>query len=324
MKRSEAEAVILNPHSKGGKGLRVWKSFLNSEFARSRSLEKIPVFDGSSSGVSKVELFTDLKNWTAKQLQSGRKNFVACGGDGTVNLAVNALRGTDACLGAIGLGSSNDFHKPFKKSGREKIMGIPTRLNFDRAYPHDLGLAEFNSESTYFAINSSIGLVAEANDFFNSPRKWFGTLKRASTPTAIWFAATRQFLKHKNLEVELQLLNHFSNSDISSRLSSTLTNLSVIKSPHFAGDFRYDVAPRSDDGQFGIHLCENMNALELLNTFTKLVRGRFSGLPKTSSFQCTSISLTASQAFALETDGEVRRTNAVKFKVLPKEILLCP
>ena len=38
-------------------------------------------------------------------------------------------------LGAIGLGSSNDFHKPFKQNNKN----VPIRLNFTEAIPHDLG-----------------------------------------------------------------------------------------------------------------------------------------------------------------------------------------
>ena len=54
-----------------------------------------------------------------KELSGGQKNIIAAGGDGTVNLILNALidEKTDKVdpginFGAIGLGSSNDFHKP--------------------------------------------------------------------------------------------------------------------------------------------------------------------------------------------------------------------
>ena len=79
-------------------------------------------------------------------LDDGIRTFIAAGGDGTVNALVDALvrlRGTialdDLTLGAIGLGSSNDAHKPVER----EIGGIPVRIDAQRALPRDVGIARW-------------------------------------------------------------------------------------------------------------------------------------------------------------------------------------
>ena len=75
-------------------------------------------------------------------------NCPSATGSGTVNGVLNAIlaQGADVTLGAIGLGSSNDFHKPFAKDKR--VGGAPVRLDASRAIRADVGRAVLTDRDT--------------------------------------------------------------------------------------------------------------------------------------------------------------------------------
>ena len=107
--------VLLNPNARRGQGrdrYRVVQPGIDELF-ETRVAETEPA--GNDGAVRAA-------------LDDGIRTFIAAGGDGTVNALIDALvrlRGTvaldDLTLGAVGLGSSNDAHKPIER----EIRGIP-------------------------------------------------------------------------------------------------------------------------------------------------------------------------------------------------------
>lgn len=316
-------ALILNPKAKAGKSSDSFQKLLTHEFIKEIGIPSAPRFDGTQSGG-----ITGLDGWITRQVRQGARNFVAAGGDGTVHSVVNALLRakqnlnlkTDMLtLGAIGLGSSNDFHKPFRAAGRSWIQGIPCRLDFENACPHDLGQVQTPQEnqSRVFAINASVGVTAEANWNFNEPGPLVKRLKAFSTDAAIIMTALRTILTYTNISVQIKADDRIA-KDI------TLTNLGIIKNAHFSGQMRYDLAPRNDDGMFAMHLCHNLNFLDMLSTLRALHQGKFRGRPKTESVFCKKLEIKAPLWFSIETDGEVFQTLEAHFTCLEKAMNLCP
>ena len=107
-------------------------------------------------------------------LLDGETDFAVAGGDGTVNALLNSILAVSAPanltrvrIGALGLGSSNDYHKPFV---REQFIGeIPCKLDFQNSYLRDIGCLTYESggrtRRRYFLANTSVGVTAEANLF---------------------------------------------------------------------------------------------------------------------------------------------------------------
>ena len=101
-----------------------------------------------------------LQGWVSGKIAEGARNFVAAGGDGTMNLALNALLNApgragiaspeELRFGAVGLGSSNDFQKPYVSDGRVEAGGIHCRLDFDRATAHDIGCMQAEEACRFF------------------------------------------------------------------------------------------------------------------------------------------------------------------------------
>jgi diacylglycerol kinase family enzyme len=310
-----AQAILLNPYANGGKGRSRWHDVLADARARELGLDQAQTYDRDPSGAAA---------WVLDQAQAGVRRFVAAGGDGTVHLALQALlaaqsaTGEGLALGAVALGSSNDFHKPFGAPGRECIGGRPARVDFSRAAAYDVGRVHVDDgPSRSFLINASVGATAEANFLFNNPGPVLRVLKRTWVDGAIFWAALSTLARFRNLEARIEIEGE-------GPCDVRLSNLGVVKNPCFSGGFRYDVPQRPDDGWFGVHLCKDLGKTGLVRTLVALGMGRFQGLPGASSRQARAVDVQADRPFAVETDGEVIRTRHARFHLLPGEILVCP
>lgn len=249
-------------------------------------------------------------------LASGVRTFVAAGGDGTVNAVIDALvrlRGDipleDLTLGAVGLGSSNDAHKP----NACEIEGIPLRLDVAGAEPRDVGFARWDGGERAFLVSASLGVTAAANGLFNRGDPVLRTLKRWWVDGAITWAAVRMLFGWHNVAATLVVDGEST--------AIALTNLGVAKTPWLSGGLRYDtpIEPR----RFAVNLCEDMGRWRTLRTLGALACGRFAGLPGTRSWSARGASLVLSGPCDLELDGEVVQASRVQFELLPERIRLC-
>ena len=138
--------------------------------------------------------------------QKERTLIVSAGGDGSVHYLVNHLLkdgkeyASNVTLGAIGLGSSNDFLKPFG----EKIKGIPVRINYSKGtLLHDTGMVTYMDDANleqrkFFIVNASVGVTAKANWNFNNPDYFLRFLKKQKTSSTIVYADNTNVRKHSN------------------------------------------------------------------------------------------------------------------------------
>lgn len=300
--------ILLNTICCGGKGLEKWNQIKNHILNSGTA-----VFRTNENG-----LIPKLKEY----IEKGETHFVAAGGDGTVNYLLNILVEIAAVdqlkkitLGAIGIGSSNDFHKPFCS----KIEGISVCIDFQNADYRDVGLITCETTNgeieKYFLINASVGITAHANYLFNNSDSILSNLKRVSTKSAILYAAIKTILAYKNLTANITINRE--------NFTTAITNLGITKNPHFSGDFCYDSPTDYTNGKFNVHLAYHMNKFEIVNLMKALIKGSFSKLKKTKSWQTDSIKIISKNKFAVEFDGEVVITNKVEFKILNKYIKVC-
>ena len=137
--------------------------------------------------------------------------IISAGGDGSANYILNALMKLEnidlkkITLGGIGLGSSNDFIKPKKRS----IQNVPVRLNFESVKLVDIGKLNYTQEDNqkttrYFIANSSMGVTAEANYLFNQNYGIIGFLKNKLTDLAIICAALKTIFTFRNYPISIE------------------------------------------------------------------------------------------------------------------------
>jgi diacylglycerol kinase (ATP) len=306
--------ILLNRNSNNGRAANRWdriKEKLEGKYALNASTV---VTDPS-----------ELNHKLEDEFVSGERLFVAAGGDGTVNLLVNALMDLEEnqrrqiVFGAIGIGSSYDFHKPHRNENLFK-NGIYYRLDSQNTISHNLGEVTFkdpfgNFRRRYFIINSSIGIVACANQLFNSGDKITNWLKKRWVNTAIWYAALRTLLIEPDISAEIIINDE--------KHSFSITNLGILINTHFSGNLKYDLPLSVQAEYLGVALCENMRPWERLAAIISLTKGRFKGRPKTRFWQAETIDIYPEKLTALELDGETYLARNIKIKLIHNALRVC-
>lgn len=310
--------ILLNKYANGTGGFNKWARLKAG--LEERHLGK---------DYSLITSFRKFRRDFDREWDGGERLFVAAGGDGTVNFLLNQMMQKERqarsqfILGAIGLGSSNDFHKSFSGNVKEHSNGngkVPIKLNFQKAVPHNVGLIEYKDmhyrwQSKYFIVNCSIGLVAQANYFFNSDDRVVNWLKSKWVEGTIWYSALETLFTAKNIPVRMRVGNE--------SVETELTTFSAFINPNVSGNFCYDfeISPQSD--YLGVALCERMGILSRVRTLLSMAKGRFVGLPKTRTWRAREIEISPAVPIALEMDGEVSLARQIRIKLLQGALRVC-
>ncbi len=264
----------------------------------------------------------DLNSCIEKLIkEDGVDFFISAGGDGSLNLILNEilnLTGKDSknyCLGAIGLGSSNDFLKPFNHI----INSIPVKINSNFKNLADAGKVNFinendDEESRYFIINASLGITADANLLFNQGDFFIRNMKSRFVGLTILYAALKTLINYKNKDVTLKTKND--------EHLIKLTNISLTKSPYISGSFHYNQSPGIDSGKFGFHCSHNMTKMEIIKTLYNLSNGKFPESEKRNTSFIDLLEVYSDNLLSLETDGEVQLGKNIVFSIIPKTIYI--
>lgn len=272
--------VVLNPNAHGGQARARWQ--------RVAHLVEGAVTEADCRGA----------------VARGCRSFIAAGGDGTVNAVLNAIvecKGgrplEEFTLGAVGLGSSNDFHKPFQRV----VGGIPLRIDAAGGALRDVGIVRWGDHARCFLLGVSFGTAARGNALFNRNDGW---LKRHWTGGAIAYAALRAIAEHRNVEAKEQ---------------EAFASLSVMKSQYLSGSFRFDTPVAPDDGLFAVNICGAMGRLGLLRVLYNLQHGRFAGATR----RAASVTIETEAPIPAEIDGEIVEGSRFEITLLPERIRVC-
>lgn len=300
-------AILLNPRANHGRAAHKWKTVENQ--VRKQLEDK-----ASSIDVWEV---TDPGHTVDTLVDAGYQMLIAAGGDGSVHYLLQEMMkypDKELLLGAIGLGSSNDFHKPF----RHTIHGVPLRILPELAKMQDVGCIQYVEESglrktRYFLINASMGVTANANWLFNHPDVILKHLKGRWVNLAILYAVVKTILQHRNRRLRLETEDFCT--------FGRFANLALLKSVHVSGGFFYDQTIHCDDGQLGLNVCEDISRKALLRVLYDLSRGVFSGKPGRLSAFIHQLQVdTMGNWLPLEMDGEVVMASDIHCNIIPQAL----
>ncbi|MEV0338159.1 diacylglycerol kinase family protein [Nocardia sp. NPDC050713] len=313
--------VILNPQSNAGTALRRWQPVERA--LRERHPGMTVELPADADQAVKLVL-THIETADGAKPEA----IVAAGGDGMVNLVLNAImdpetdrprRGAEElALGAIGLGSSNDFHKPVRPSAL--VDGVAVRVDAARAEAVDVGkatmlLPDGTRAVRYFLLNASMGLVAAGNDSFNNATGALAWLKSRNVEAAIVATALRNIATHRPLRLEVRGTDWTHTAPI--------TNIGVLKSVHFAGGMYYDTPVTRTDGRFDVNIWAAAGRLRVLGLIAGLYRGAFTGSPLAVCHRDTAVELRPERPVPLELDGEITVVESARLEVLPRALKVC-
>jgi len=306
--------ALVNPHAAGGNGRVRWERVRASVAALVGNLTTVLPADAR-----------EARDAVRRALLAGERDFIAGGGDGTVNLVVDALLAHVTVaerrrlrLGAVGLGSSNDFHKPHRPDGW--IGKVPVRLRFDRTVAHDVGRLRYlrpdgEWRCRRFILNASIGVTAEGNRRFNDDPA-VARAKRVHPDLGMAWAALAALFDGGPWPMRLA-------TDGGVPETARVTNLGIVKNPYFTGMLRYDSAYEPGNGEFDVHLLGDVSRPARVRAIAALCIGRFTGRPGTSSWRARRLSVSADQPFAVEGDGEIVITTHAEFSLDPRALAVC-
>ncbi|MBF6215982.1 hypothetical protein IU433_29675 [Nocardia puris] len=310
--------VVLNPHANAGAGLSRWEP-VESALRHRYSDVNVEMPADADQAVKLVRTAVDA---------GAPPVIAAAGGDGMVHLVLNALMdpATDrpragaenVALGAVGLGSSNDFHKPVAEESR--INGVPVRVDAASAEPVDIGkatltLSDGSTAVRYFLLNASVGLVAAGNHSFNHATGLVGWLKGRNVEAAIIATALRNIVTHRPLDIRVSGDNW--------TYAAPVTNVGVLKSVHFAGGMRYDTPVTRTDGMFDVNIWERAGRWQTVGLIAALYRGQFTGRPRTVCERASAVELRPAEVTPLELDGEITMVKSARLEVLPRALKVC-
>ncbi|MEW5924922.1 MAG: diacylglycerol kinase family protein [Candidatus Zixiibacteriota bacterium] len=304
---------MLNPFAGGGKAHEKWMR-IRPDIQNQLGFYEVYELDNRA----------EYRNIITKKINEGEREFIAAGGDGTINLLLNALAAAPDSilkqikLGAIGLGSSNDFHKPFRYDRMLKC--VPYRINFANTIQSDIGVVTYfdargKQNTRYWLVNSSIGITAEANLSFNTPNKILGYIKEHSTSGAILYAALSTLVRFRAREIGLKI-NGQSPEDI------FIENVAIVRNPYFSGNFHYSTPAEINAGCFHVHLVARQSIPRKLLTLWKLSRsGQNNGLTRVR--RASYLHISSREPLTLEFDGETVMAQEACFTLRNRMIQVC-
>ena len=230
------------------------------------------------------------------EVERGVEALVVCGGDGTVNLAVQALAGTETPLGVVPGGTGNDTaralgiprHDPVRAADRI-VAGRTRRIDLAR------------SGERYFVTVLAAGFDAMVNERANRMARPRGQLRY----TLAMLQELRAFTPlHYTLELD----------GVTRQLDAML--ISVGNSDSFGGGLRFTEGADLADGLLDVVLMKPVTKLDLVTTYPKVFRGTHVSHPQYERHRVRRVTV-ASPGVVAYADGE-------RFGALPLTVEVAP
>lgn len=298
---SMAWFVIVNPQSGGGKSSRKWPKI---EAALHRQ--------GIVFSVAFTREQGDAIKLVRAAIESGYRQIVAVGGDGTVNEVANGILkqqtvpSNEILLASIPIGSGNDW---------ARMYGLPK--NYERAihllknpvtFIQDAGKISWTAspEKQVRYFNNIAGFLFEA--FLTE--KTLSVNKSGFTGQFVYLISLLKYMfRFKASEVFVKGDNF-----------SEKGNLLLVT----VGIGRYNgggmnLVPRSlpNDGLLDITVADEISAGEILRNILKIYNGKIYSHPKIRHYQSRTLSFDGPAVLKIEADGEVLDSVPVKIEILP-------
>lgn len=290
--------VLINPVAGKGNGEKNWPA-----------IAKLLTKNNISFRFFFTRFKGHIKEIIQQQLQNGNHNFLICGGDGSLNEAVNASMNSsenlrqEIVLGVIPIGSGNDWSLTHSISTncsdavKQFANGIITN--------HDVGFAfpEHTLEKYYFINIAGVGydghVVKKIND----------TYPEIKPGKIIYlFTLLKELLFYKN-----QLAKIKSDKFI---LKEKMFSMSIAICKYNGGGMMQAPQAIYNDGLLTVNIIKNLSKWEVLLNLGGLKDGSYVNHKKVISLNTQKLSISAKEILS-EADGEFIGNSNIEFGIEP-------
>ncbi len=283
---------IVNPNAGGKTALRKWLAL--EQTLRNRNI----AYD-----VSLTERCGHGAEVAADAYWHNTDCIVAVGGDGTLNEVVNGILQNRTeklpLVGFVAAGSSNDFIKSFEGGNGTFLARLferkPRQVDVGKIECRD---GEGRPVTRYFLVNSTIGVVAGALEFFNRTSILTRTLKRISVDLAVIWSALNAIARHESRMYRIAI-------DGKESRSVLLTNLAVLRGSYFGGGMSYGDHAKAPQGRFNLVGIDDMSKFGRVGTLSRFYRGSILSHPRVWRGPAREILIEADRRSIIEADGEL-------------------
>lgn len=289
--------VILFYNPRSGSG--IFNANLDAIVERYQAAGYLIVPLRASDGLSLEEFLGSLDKDT---YQDEYYQIIAAGGDGSINICVNAMikAGIDLPLALFPAGTANDFAYYFDINKDIDLM-MDVALG-GRVMHADVGTIN----DKYFVNVAALGPAAELSQ--NTDPE----LKHKIGMLAYYMQTLKVLPKLKPITVKLETKDATYEEEmyfmvvINGKSAGTMRNLGS--------------ASEINDGLLDVYLFRNMNIVQLLPLFIKILKGEHDEDSKVLHFKTDNLRLTSNHHVSTDIDGEHGPTMPLTFGVMPKRL----
>ena len=232
----------------------------------------------------------------SRAVESGEKEIVCIGGDGTISEVVNGLAGRFVTLYFVPCGTGNDFVKVLNlpkdpvEAFAAQLAGTPRRIDAGRL------------NDRYFINVSGSGFDVEV--LRQAAR--FKRLGKGILPYLLGiFAALKNF---RALPVEIVLNGK--------TVKQEVTIFSVGNGCWIGGGMKAVPHAQPDDGLFDVVVADRFSRLAILRMLAKFIPGKHTSLPGIREFRCREITFRC-PGMVLDVDGELVPMDEARYEIIP-------
>lgn len=282
---------IVNPHSRSGKALEIWKKIEQTLINRNISYSyQFTEYIGHA-----VTLATEI---TSAASANDPITLIILGGDGTVNEVYNGIcNHNHITLGYIPTGSGNDFARGLNLP-RDPDMALDNILNSKRTQKIECGILSDSKKTRRFAVSCGMGYDATITyKVINSKLKKLlnkiGLGKLVYTAYGIIQIITNQ-KNTADIYVDGKLALHAQNLYFAS--------VHVLK--YEGGGFPFALHANPSDGLLSVCVFHDTSRLRFASNLIASMFSKHTTRKGVSTFQCKTCTVISNECDHVHTDGE--------------------
>ncbi len=291
MQKRNKIILFYNPNSGSG----VFKNNLDYIIGRCQDAGYITVPIRAAHGTVIADYLAEISR---RGMQDEFRQIIAAGGDGTINVCVNAMvqNNIHLPLAILPAGTANDFAYYFNLSGDiERMMDIALGHNYTYA---DVGKVN----DRYFINVAAMGQVVDVS------QKTDPTLKNTIGILAYYLKGLSEVPNLKPIKVTLTTPE---------KVYREKMYFMVVMNGKSAGGFK-KISPDSEinDGLLDVLLFRNMTLLEMPGVFMKILQGSHPSSKRVLHFQTSNLKIESECDLPTDIDGEHGEKLPLSFSVL--------